>query len=108
MPLLRCCASGGYSLAHSRSDLVNEGAQRMRVGRANEQKGAEPEVGGQVFQHLHPVVNRTHDLLIGVARRTWGGRGKRTRDGIDAPNGCRGTSGFASSVVNHGAEPGGR
>ena len=37
----------------------------MRVGRANEQKRAEPEVGGQVFQHLHPVINWTHDLLKG-------------------------------------------
>ena len=57
----------GDALADLRGDVLDEGPQRVGVGRRDEEEGAEAEVKREVRQDLDPVVGRPDDRLVGVA-----------------------------------------
>src|SRR5438876_8665075 len=79
-------AAGGYTFTDTRSNLVDKGAQGLRIGRTSEHKGPKTEVGSQMLQHLDPVIHWANNRAIGIACGTRHGRTQSARHNIDPPN----------------------
>ena len=70
----------GDALTDLRGDLLDEGPQRLGVGRRDEEEGGEADVKREMRQKLCPVVGRTDvDCLVAVAN----GAGA---EGVNAPD----------------------
>ena len=97
-------AAGGYTFTDTRSDLVDKGAQGVRIGRTSEHKGPKTEVGSQMLQHLDPVVDRTDDRSIAIAGGTRRGRTHSARHNIDPPNSPERAESLACCTIDDSTE----